>query len=86
MAYATPPPTLYDEVIENREYSTVNSTKLLIREDIITAIAEHEGETELELERSDGTTHTLTGDTPIPDREQLLDDLVAAQRDRKSVV
>lgn len=80
MAYATPPPTLYDDIIESRDYPTVNSTKLPIRENVITVIAEHEGETELELERPDGTTHTLTGDTPIPDREQLLDDLVAAQR------
>ena len=80
MAYATPPPTLYDEVIETREYPTVNSTKLPIREDVITAVAEHEGKTELELERPDGTTHTLSGDTPIPDREQLVDDLIAAQR------
>ena len=80
MAYATPPPTLYDEIIETQEYLTVNSTRLPIREDVITAVAEHEGEPELELERPDGTTHTLTGDTPITDRERLVDDLVAAQR------
>jgi len=80
MTYSTHPATLYDEIIEDRDYTTVNGTTVPIRTSVIDELTEHTGKTELQLERPDGTTHTLTGDEPVPEREELLDALVAAQR------
>jgi hypothetical protein len=80
MAYPTHPESLYDEIIDDRDYPTVNSTTIPIRTTVIDDIVTHTGDKEIQLERPDGTTHTLTGDTPIPDRDALLNELVAAQR------
>ncbi|MEE6209504.1 hypothetical protein U3A55_04945 [Salarchaeum sp. III] len=80
MAYATHPDSLYDEIIEDREYITVNGTTIPIQASTIDAIQEFSGETEVHLERTDGGTHTLTGEQPVPNREQLKKDLAAAQR------
>jgi hypothetical protein len=80
VTYPTHPATLYDEIVEDRDYCKVNATTIPIRPEVIDEVVTHAGESEIGLERPDGTTHTLTGDTPIPEREELLEDLLAAQR------
>lgn len=80
MTYATHPESLYDEIIEDREYITVSGTTIPIQTSTIDAIQEFTGETEVQLERPDGSTHTLTGEQPVPGREQLKEELAAAQR------
>jgi len=80
MTYANHPPTLYDEIIEDRDYCRHKGTNIPIRTSAIDEIASRSGQSEIQLDRPDGTTHTLTGDDPIPPREELLDDLLAAQQ------
>jgi len=80
MTYATHPDSLYDEIIEDREYITVNGTTIPIQASTIDAIQEFAGDTEIQLERPDGGTHTLTGEQPVPNRDQLKENLAAAQR------
>lgn len=80
MAYPIDPATIYDEIIEERNYCPVNGTEIPIRESVIDKLAEHVGETELQVTRPDGTSYTLNGDGPIPPREDLLQSLLAAQR------
>lgn len=80
MTYANHPPTLYDEIIEERDYPKHNGTVIPVRNSAIDEIAAHEGETEIQLDRPDGTTHTLTGDEPILSRDELLDTFASAQK------
>ncbi|MFC7076112.1 hypothetical protein [Haloarcula halophila] len=80
MAYADHPASLYDEIIEDRDYITVNGTTIPIRTSVIDEITEYTGETEIHLTRPSGDTHTLTAETPIPPRDELLGNLAAAQR------
>lgn len=80
MAYVSHPPSLYDEIIEDRDYCKVNGTTIPIREGVIDEVGEYAGQKEVQIERPDGTTHTLTGDEPVPERDELLNDLLAAQR------
>lgn len=80
MAYPEDPPTVYDEIIEDRDYATVNGTTVPIRESVVDELDAHVGETELQVARPDGSTHTISGDGPIPPREDLLQALLATQR------
>lgn len=80
MTYATHPDSLYDEIIEDREYITVSGTIIPLQASTLDAIQEFAGETEVQFERPEGGTHTLTGEHPIPDRDNLEEELAAAQR------
>lgn len=87
MAYADHPDALYDAIIDDRTYPTVNGTTVPVREQVIERIATHAGETRIELERPSTGVHTLVGSEPIPERDQLLKQLAAAQNafDRQPV-
>ena len=80
MLGSEPPEGFYDQLLTDRDYCTVAGETVPIRQAIVEEIAAHEGETELTLERPDGTAHPLTGDEPIPSREELCEELLAAQR------
>jgi len=87
MLGSEPPEGFYDQLLTDRDYCTVAGETIPIRQAVVEEIAAHEGETELTLERPDGTAHPLTGDEPIPAREELREELLVAQRafDREPV-
>lgn len=80
MAFANYPEGLYDSIIDDREYPSVSSTMIPVRESVIDRISEYAGTTEIRLDRPDGGTHILTGEEPIPERDELLEELAAAQQ------
>lgn len=79
MTYAEHPPSIYDKIIEDRDYPKHNGTIIPVRNSAIDEIAAHEGETEIRLDPPNGATHILTGDAPVPPKDELLDALAAAQ-------
>lgn len=85
MAYPMDPTTVYDEIIAGRDYCNVNGATIPIRESVIDELNEHVGETELQVTRPDGNEHTISGDGPIPPRDDLLQALLATQRGFKDL-
>jgi len=80
MPYAPQPEAIYDSILAEREYCTVDGEQIPIRAGVVDEVVAHEGDCYITLERPDGGEHELSGDEPIPPREELLEELVAAQR------
>lgn len=79
MVYDTQPESLYDEVTGDKDHVEHNGETIPISNSAIETVAEKEGEEQVEL-MGPHESFTITGDGTVPGREQLLDELLAAQR------
>lgn len=70
------PNGLYDAIVGDRSYNYCNSD-VPIRDAVIDKVVEnHEGETtSVDIEAPDGTTHVISGDGTVPDKETLITQL-----------
>lgn len=80
MAYASDPAAVYDALIEDWEWVTHNGTTVPVREETVDEVAEHVGESVVEIETPGGTTRTLTGEENILSREYVVEQLAVAQQ------
>lgn len=78
--HAPNPDSLYDQIISDATYEYCSKTNTPVRDSVIdTVVAEFEGQSgSVDVEAPDGTTHVVSGEGAIPDKETLIQQLNAA--------